>query len=424
MRYAAFLIAATLYGQVVPTSVNWNQLNFKTPGVFDDSTWKPAIDVRVNNSDPVYNRLHMNGVDGVTMYGISSAVTIPYSAKSLEGGPIFASVINESPIVNAVAGSFFIRGKSPVGRGDLIGATLTRTSGTLFSSNWLHATPKVYIETLGPYVVGSVTDADHMQLAYTTGTYVQMIDPASDKTKLWRLTDAASTTSCLGGGSAISYCLWNGSAWTLTNSGNIYWYLPTYNWAHNLLMTDGDPRTGWPNPTDVTPANFQNEWDFNFYSPKSTVIAVSLGGASTVKPKQSIGFFVQALGSGFSANPIKWDTAFATQIGCCDVAFSAGPSKYLASAASQPIRMLSYDSQMGAMTSDIVLDGSGNLSLSAATTSLGAAGAIWFAAGGQNRVAVTAYGLGVQSGSIAVGGMAGGGLRHACWDNSGILGPC
>lgn len=184
-------------------------------------------------------------------------------------------------------------------------------------------------------------------------------------------------------------------------------------WALNTLLDDTDDIAN--NPSGFNNVSLQNEFDFNVFNTNTQVIGMSLGGASSAQPSSAIGIIIQALGNGFGASPIQWNTGFATQIGCCEVGLAIGPVKYAASSASQSIELYSYDSGFTALSSSIVLDSSGNLVLPAASS-----GAVFFQAGGMNAAAATAAGFNVYLGTVYISGLAGGGgPQYACINTSG-----
>lgn len=101
----------------------------------------------------------------------------------------------------------------------------------------------------------------------------------------------------------------------------------------------------WPINTLFDDRGFDNcygtcEWDFNVFGPDTQLIAMSIGGASSVDPHpQTIGFLVNQLGPS-----VKWPIGFGSLDHVCTIALSIGCADNGSSVDSQIVQMFSRDS--------------------------------------------------------------------------------
>ena len=138
-------------------------------------------------------------------------------------------------------------------------------------------------------------------------------------------------------------------------------------WGINTLLKDGTVATNY-NFVELV-----NEWDYNINNPGTTLIAHSIGGASSVQPTQALGYTCNSLGAA------KWDWCIGSLDGTSTVGAEFGAQSTGNNTNSQPIFMWSRSSGGTAYLSQLQGDAAGNFDITGITS-------VNFTAGGVGSV--------------------------------------
>lgn len=294
-----------------------------SPGFFDNSQFLSNIDARVGsgsltNPDTAQQAI-TNAVGAHRPLATSGTVVVPNTASVYEADAVAGTIVNNSSATNAVAGSFFatLGQNAPSGTVNTSGTAVTRVTGDPFNTAWGN-TP---IEINGLQYIVSTSTITANSLTLTT------------------------------------------SAGTQTGSSYLH---RIFSWAINTLATDTQP--GAMGAPIYSGAELLNEFDFNAYNTSTKILAMSIGGGSTVQPSLAYGFLVNTLGPG-----AQWNCGLCLLDGVATAAMQVGTSVAGNNAGSMPILMYSRSNAGDVDSGVFYTDPDGNFIVHPGFTTSGAA---------------------------------------------------